>query len=1022
MGKLAIIAFGLIFLFYPHLSAEIEKDITDPKVFESYHKFWSTFEKRQQKSIQSNQEQIKNSWDKIFKEHQREIFKVNSKKIEELIKAAGRYRMQLKAYPNASNKPDVLLNLSQVLYVIYENMVETDVETSQTYLNESLKSLEQIIEEFKYYERRDYAIFLQANIYGDLGYSDQSMKAWLTLSNLRYKTKYRVYAYTAIGDYYFYRDDSVNATKFYKKSLLHKDQLKSENLLMLEYRLAWSFYRVGELNNVIEIAKEIFKPNKELGNFNDQSLLMQDIIEITGDAMYEMSDSRANYFDLDFRVFNRFAPSLGLYLVRRFLDIKEYSKVIKIADSITQLFPISKETPELLYLLSKTYSKIHLNNNSYEALEKLSLFLPLNSLWRTTFKYDLKAISNMEKLAFEATIHVANWHFTRGMNSNLQKHFLSAASFYSIALDHSPFHDNSIQWELAKAHCYYYSGQLQEAGMQYAKLMENKKLNEDILETAAYQSVLVKEKIWRNVFLRSLEEGIDVYHNDLARHSLEQVAAAADSYVRIFPDKPRAVELLLIVATANRDQGHYEQALKFWNKVLTMKPSAYQRQIAIRGIVFANIKKESSLKVVEVLRRFLDVEDWTSLGRSFRMELLTLLSQTLLDAGKKLNESGKLAQSGELLISVAKEFKKLPNRSKIIKNGAYFLAISGRLNDAENAAKFYMKTSHKKHLADIVYLLARVNEYKFKFGDAAKIFWKLYKEHPKHNKIYKSLIRAEKLAKADNLYELSAKISMTLGKLSKKIPKKLSFYQSAIKSYWHDEMYRKAIEASKLMLKVSKYENDKMTAKLLLSRSYIKNKQNSNAINVLNSILEKEKYLKNKIGVESWNQVKGQAHLVLLNLYNENFSHIELWSKKRNVTNLYQRKLRYYNKLKYHAEKAMSTKNFSVSIHARFKLADASERFSDQMSSMIASLEHNKNTIPKIYREKVRDLKKLSQKMFGKNVVLGAKIKRSDLSDQEWIAKSYWRLTKSHDIDSQPFKNLIMPHAIHYDLPYQWSL
>ena len=105
----------------------------------------------------------------------------------------------------------------------------------------------------------------------------------------------------------------------------------------------------------------------------------------------------------------------------------------------------------------------------------------------------------------------------------------------------------------------------------------------------------------------------------------------------------------------------------------------------------------------------------------------------------------------------------------------------------------------------------------------------------------------------------------------------------------------------------------------------------------------------------------------------------------------------------------------------KIQLADASEKFADEISSALYQLERGGRSVPSAYIKKVKELRKRAKKLFSQNVLLVGKTGKK-LSHSTWIDKSMWRVSDVKTEAKEPYSHLAFPHAVHFDLPYQWSL
>lgn len=1025
MATIKNLPFLLLFLCSLNQAlGDTKKDLADPTAMEAYHSFWQTFEKRQKGLIRDGQKKYESSWNKLSQDHFKQKFQINKEIIEKLKESASDYREQLRNSTQAENRPFVILNLAQVLYLLSENINKDDNRnTISAYQEEAINLLNEIRQNYPHFSKWDYALFLQANIYSTLGQKEKSFKTWVKIASRTHQSIYHVYAHTAMGDHDFYQENPHRAVINYEKALAILKHIKvpeqNQKILMLEYRLAWSAYRAGSLYKVIKTGIAILSPNRHLGRINEQNKLNQDVVELLGDVLFELSETERIEKYLNYRSFGNHAPKVGSYLVGRYLNARQFTRLERCIKHLLKTFPLSAELPYQLSAQAAAYKMKNQIQLYMSTLEQLALLLPTKSLWRAKHSNNQQAINKMEKLSFQAAQLLANWHFNTGMSSGLSKHFMSAASFFSIILNFSPYHQNAARWRLTKAHCYYYSENFEEAAMQYSNLLSDIKLDKELLEISAYQLALSYEKLWRKSFRATLEAGASINSDDRTIGYLGQLENAVNNYSSNFPNSSKAIDLLLVAATANKDQGRYQEAINFWNKVLNLGASVSQRSKALRGIVFATLKNSSTGDLIVVLRRFLRLENWKSLGLAMRKEFLGLLGQASLDESLRLHDAGSIEEAGQLLVNIASEFDDLPQRARIMRDGAYYLAIAGSWLKAQEAGLTFLSWGLKREKADMLYLLARSYEYQLKFTLAAGYYWQLASAYPKHKKTPASLLRAEKLAEADDLYELAGDAANLLSNHEKNHQNKMSSLKRSISHYLNGKNYRKAIKIGKTRLSLSKDLLENYETKILLAKTYFAGFDSVKGTNIIRNVIKSSRNSKSKLGAEKWSDVYGEANLILAGEILKEFKATELVDNEKKFPYLLQFKNKSYQRLKNIYLEAIRSNHIEWSTMARYKLGDISESFATELSALLFRREKEGKQVSTSLLKEVSDLKSFANQQFSKNVLLSSK---ANIASNSWINKSMWRVRGSVVDAENPFEKSAIPHAIHLDLPYQWSL
>src|SRR5690606_3071593 len=111
----------------------------------------------------------------------------------------------------------------------------------------------------------------------------------------------------------------------------------------------------------------------------------------------------------------QFAPAIGLRTLKRLAANDVHREAVKLGDFLSESFPLSRETPEILQITANSHAKLGQEPKRLMTLEKLALLLPAQSLWRSRFAEDPEATKAMEAIAREASEAVAVLHYDRGL-------------------------------------------------------------------------------------------------------------------------------------------------------------------------------------------------------------------------------------------------------------------------------------------------------------------------------------------------------------------------------------------------------------------------------------------------------------------------------------------------------------------------------------------------------------------------------------------------------------------------------
>jgi hypothetical protein len=998
------------------------KESPDKDAVAAFRNYWSAFDAYEKSSLKQGKKKYQMEWEQAKTEYQKERKQAAVQELSALYKAVDKYKGHLKSHPGAANRAFVLLNLAQVLNLIGDHLIDEDQNASTFSKAESLTILNEIINNFPNFSEIEKAYYLRALVLSGLERSDEAYQAWKTLADKGGRTIYSVHANIAVGDYWFDRERADYALRAYSngKNVLDNLDLSDKNYesARLNYRIAWSAYRAGELTQVIESATELLQPGQINSSMVRKTKIQLDATELLGDVLYENNSMSDTKRVLSQKSISSFAAMTGLRTLTRYNSQNIHNEAVKVGEYLSNAFPLAAEMPKILVLTADSYDKLDDQPRRIKHLSELAVFLPERSLWRAQQKTQYEAIKQMETLAVPATAIAADWHYERGRTTGNTRSSLAGASLYEVLINAEPNSDESNKWRLRRADCNFDADRLAEAALMYRALKSRFKVSPEILQSASYDLVRVEEKRWLNEYTRAIETSQQAHEDKKVLEALTALETSIDEYAARFPNQKRSIDLLLRGASANRDMTHYEAASRYWQRVLVSQPDPAQRGIAVRGLVLANMKLGSTGDVVEVTRRFLKLEDWKALGLNLGDELKGVLAVAALDEGKRLNDSGNVKDAGLLLTEIAKEFPDLPNRDRIYRDGAYMLAIAGNWAAAQKASESYMQTKLNENRGDMSYLLARSLHYQLRLGEAAKAYLALGKNYPRHSRAQVSLERSVELGTAEDLHGVAAEASALLAEMAPDTKTRMDHYANAITHLDKSGDPRQALSLARKRLQSARSVAEKFDAQIMVAiatynRGPSFEQEALDDLAVLSRNIDRKKA---QMKQEDYNQLSARIHFQLGQENLRRFKDFRIAKRNgpedANVTT----KLKYFEELADEFNRSALNNLVDWAPQSRYSIARSAEDLADE----IASLDAKRQTAPR-YRTTIERLRSLAKKYHSTNV-LTAKQDPLKYKNNEWVQKSSASLATFEHSKSTSGYSEIVPDASSPDLPSQWSL
>ena len=1007
------------------LASDFPDELPDPATVNAFKQYWGAFDAYERRLLKDGAAKYQKQWDEIKRTNDKEQAKLTKEKVDALKKGAKNYRKHLDEFPNAANKPFVILNMAQVLNLLGTILDEQDNKAGNFAKTEALAYLRDIDESFPAFVHRDEASYLRATILEELGRKNEARPIWKKLSASDRPSLHAAHANIALGDFEFEAGNAKEALALFERAAAIMagagDEIAASEILRVNYRVAWAAYKAAELDKVVLAAITLLEPGNATPSTEKRKKMQQDATELVGDALYEGNNFQKIRDTLRRKELLSFGAAIGLRTVQRYRNNGIQAEASRLGEFLLEEFPAAKETPEILNATASAYEAQKKKNQQIYILEQLSMLMPAQSLWRARHKEDFAVIRNMEKLAKDGTLQVAANYYDHGLSTGNGKSFNSAASFYDILVEHSPNSDEANQWRLRIANCHYFSGNLDEAFRRYAELKTKFKVDRSILEIASYQEVLTHEKRWRNAFEKSVTKGDDPLKDGETLMALEAMEKAIDEFANRFPSQSRAVDLLLVGGSTNRDQERYDNASRFWQRALVSGPTPSQRAIAIRGLVFANMKNGAPSDVIASAGKFLKLEDWNALGLTLGTELKGVLATATLDEGARLNKDGKVFEAGSLMVAIAKEFPDIPRRDKIFRDGAYMLAIAGYWAEAQNAAENYLKTKLVASRADMLYLLARSNEYQIRLQEAAKTYVDVGQRYPKHPRSLQSLQRAEALAVAEGDFKLAAQATALLAERLASQQDKLSALSRSVDYSNRAEDPRKAVNMAQRRLEVSKSDEERFRSQLLLAKSEFvmgREQQSVDDLEILSKRLDQQR---TALG-SSFAGLSGETNYLLGEEARKKFDDFKLFERSGSSSSKVAEKTRLFEELVSRYNKSAVAGEPSFAAQSRHRLAEAAESFADEIAAIPVKSDTNVTLKSQTrYNETVKRLRDLARKYFTDNV-LSQRRNPSAYRNNEWVKRSAIKLSAYGDNSWEAKAQDVTPASARMELPQTYNL
>jgi hypothetical protein len=1002
--------------------AEVAADLPNPEAVKAYKQFWDSFAEYEGQKKKSGIEEFERMRDGLKAQHEIDDQKALENRLEKLQEGIAKYERHLKDSPRATNRPYVLLNLAQMyaeLAGLQEGLGQNESGLSH---QKSLALLKEIEQTFPDFENKTEALYLRAIHLEKLNRPEDALVVWRSLAQSQRVDRYTLHANLACGDFEFQHGNAADALRYYERAgtMVNSVSIDAQSIdrLRVQYRIGWAAYKATQLEKAIAASAQLLDPGLSGKAARQKDKIIKDAIDLVGFSLYEQDDYSLTRTTLRRQPYASQGAAIGLTMLRRYQSASQFEKAAQLGVFLSQEFGGDKASPESLIITASAQKNLGRTIDRVETLEKLALFLPERSLWRAKFYQDLQAIKSMEELARAAALTVASWHYENGLASNAPRSFASARGFYGILVDHRPTDKDAIKYRINIGNCLQFEGQYEQALVAYSDLTSHLKVSDDSLSVAMYQRTVTLERLWRQKLETAVQKGVPTAGNTDILKALNALERGVEEHANKFPNQSRSVDLLLVAASANRDLNRFTEASKFWQRALLAQPSDVQRSISIRGLVFAQLRAGKPRDVIDSVTKFLKLENTKTLSQNLRTELEGVLSSATNEEGQRLAKMGQNEEAGEILLSIATEFKTMPNREQLYRDGAYMLAIGGQWPKAQHYAQTYVEEGLKKHWGDMTYLVARSHEFQMRFPQSVDSYLELAEREPGHSRAAVARERAEKLAVADGVFEKAARACILGANAAKEQQQKLDYLSRATEYHIQRSDLKSAMATATRRRDESRSESDKLGSSILVAKVQYASGDRQNAVDDLDSIVKQIERTRFKLG-DHYPSLSAEAQMALGEDLKLKFDGMRL-SESNDFTAAVAAKSKIFENmtLRFDAVAALDQKELSPK--ARYLLATSANDFADEIAGLPArtgealSLRSDNR-----FQQNVTRLKDVAKKYHSNNVLAKQRSPQA-YAQNEWIRKSALILSST---DAAAIKDVRdqTTSAIHMEVPQQWN-
>jgi TolA-binding protein len=418
-------------------------------------------------------------------------FEVEQRLISGIDKTLAFYDAQYRKLPKGSNaRLSIMmrtldLNLEQAAYTRNQEEVryasrweswdaggrkgpepKVDSKRSDGYWRKVINQADRIMKEYPKNGEADRVIFTRAFAFSYLGRQQEAAKLYSQLVERYPNSDVSGDALTALGDFYFDRNDFNNAATHYNRSLKYK---RAKRYLWAVFKLGWCAYNVGRMQESLRYWKRVVSESNQHGNtgarlkdeaMRDMVFAFAELRDIQGAIAYY----RANGGETHLR-------PLILMLARRLADQGDFAEAIRTYKMFQQMFPTDLDAPvaqKEIVLLAFELQRV---KDLWGEVERLiGMYGRDNGSWAQANKGKRKEVLETQKMVRTQAIYYPKVLHKRAQTTGTNHLHQHAKMGYQVYLKNFPSSRETVEVKFNLADIEFFLKNFRDSGRHYLEI------------------------------------------------------------------------------------------------------------------------------------------------------------------------------------------------------------------------------------------------------------------------------------------------------------------------------------------------------------------------------------------------------------------------------------------------------------------------------------------------------------------------------------------------------------------------
>ncbi len=641
---------------------------------------------------------------------------------------------------------------------------QLDNKSSQAELLKSTAAFRKLVTTYPNDSRTDAALFALAKTLGRMG-NDNAVLYFNQLIKNHPNSRFIPSAYLALGEFYFDQHNVPMAMQNYKAAMKFKDDRVYPYAV---YKLGWSHFNSAvkddkQFAENTEKALAAFKlvvrlteskgANQEFGRMNLKQEAIKDLVMVWAET--ERIQEAWEYFSRrnEKEAFYDVLERLGNIYVEQGKNKNAddiYSRLLREA-------PTRPNNPNIYVKLIKLHDEEGNVTAVVEDLTAMNRLFAKTSNWTTANAKDQETVKSAAETTERNTHRYGALFHSRGQKQKKDDYLKASAKVYQIYLASFPKNENVYEIRYYLADILYYFKQYEEASTEYTKVANERPKDGKYLKDAALNAVVAMNDL----------DGAQKYPKlpaaGKAEKSIElprikqKLVGVIDNFVRLLPKDTAGHPMRFTAAQTYFEYGHYDEAIKRFEKIGYEIPETKQGKLAIKIILTYHAEKKNWDAVVSSSRRYLQSEKLIAGG--LKETIADALKNGVFQRAIELEKNKQHDKAAQMFLAYQKEFPDDKNSDRALFNASLNFYKIAKVDEALDAGNLLLKTYQKSELIPNVALnMAQTYESLADFENAAKYYRDFATRYPEDKNASGALFNAATLFKGLNKFDASEKL------------------------------------------------------------------------------------------------------------------------------------------------------------------------------------------------------------------------------------------------------------------------